>query len=116
MTDNGSLQQDHTAAAQDSLDEAPVETTEMEPSKVAVRRREVIATALSMAGGIAIPMGSQYVLHRDSVKLGPRLWPTLLGWGIVCLAVLLVTNNVVPAKSSKDFPDPMTGWGIGRLV
>lgn len=116
MTDNGSLQQDHTVDGQDSPDEAPVEATEVQPSKGAIRFREAIATALSLAGGIAILMGTQNVLHRDSAELGARFWPTLLGWGIICLAVLLVTTNVVPAKTSKDFPDPMTGWGIGRLV
>lgn len=113
MTDNGSLQQDHTVDGQDS----PDETAEvMEPSKRTIRFREAIATALSLAGGIAILLGTQNVLDRDSAELGARFWPTLLGWGIICLAVLLVTTNVVPAKTSKDFPDPMTGWGLGRLV
>src|SRR5690625_3900672 len=113
MTDENSLT--HVKFG-DSTTTPVAQSTETEPSKISIRLREIIAMVLSLGSGIAILMGTQNVLDRDSAELGARFWPTLLGWGIICLAVLLVTTNVVPAKTSKDFPDPMTGWGIGRLV
>lgn len=87
-----------------------------EPSKMSIRIREVLAVVLSLGGGIAILAGTQNIIIRDTQELGARFWPTLLGWAIIALAVLLVTTNVVPARTPKDLQDPMTRWGITQLV
>src|SRR5699024_3873744 len=56
------------------------------------------------------------VISRETAELGPLFWPTLLAWALIALSVLLVTTNVVPDRKPKDLPDPITGWGVSRLI
>ena len=110
MTDHGLLD-DHSEAHL----EAPSENS-APSSKLAIRIREVIAVVLALGGGVAILIGTNNIILRNTGELGPRFWPSLLGWAIVGLSVLLVTTNVVPARTAKEAPKPMTRWGITQLV
>lgn len=112
MTDQRSLDQQHSEHTEAFEAE---DSGAMSPSKQQIRLREALAVALALAGGIAILVGTSNITLRSTGELGPRFWPALLGWGIVGLSVLLVTTNVVPARTSKDMPSPMTRWGATQL-
>lgn len=113
MTDQGFNDQQHSQ--QTGIIESD-HSGAVSHTKFKIRLREILAVVLSLAGGIAILLGTNNITLRDTGELGPRFWPTLLGWAIVGLSVLLVTTNVVPARTSKDIPNPMTRWGATQLI
>lgn|SRR5699024_9624246 len=109
----------------DSIEQAPpadpsgaevAPTPPVSPTKRANRVREWIAVVVSLSGGLILLIATQDIVVRDIGELGPRFWPTLLAWGLICLSVLLVTTNVLPARETKDLPNPVTGWGLSRLA
>lgn len=112
MTDQDPMDQQYSATGAIEADGSGA----VAPSKRAIRIREIIAVVLSLAGGIAILVGTNNITLRDTGELGPRFWPALLGWAIIGLSVLLVSTNVLPARGHKDTQDPMTKWGATQLI
>ncbi|GAA4114361.1 tripartite tricarboxylate transporter TctB family protein [Enteractinococcus coprophilus] len=111
MTPQDTLDQRHSTGVIESDDSGAVRH-----SASKIRIRESLAVTLALVGGIAVLIGTNNIPLRGTGELGPRFWPALLGWGIVGLSVLLVTTNVLPARTSQDTPSPMTRYGATQLI
>lgn len=80
------------------------------------RLRELVPAGVTLAFGVTILVLAQDINSGVRVELGPPFWPTMLAWCLVGLGSLMAAVNVLRGVSSTNLPDPLTGWGMGRMA
>lgn len=80
------------------------------------RLRELVPAAVTIALGVLVLVLAQGIRSGVRVELGPPFWPTMLAWSLIVLGVLQVVVNVLRGVSRANLPDPLSGWGIGRML
>ena len=80
------------------------------------RLRELVPAAVTIGLGVLILVLAQGIRSGVRVELGPHFWPTMLAWSLIVLGVLQVVVNVLRGVSRANLPDPLSGWGIGRML
>ncbi|MFJ5960259.1 tripartite tricarboxylate transporter TctB family protein [Pseudarthrobacter oxydans] len=80
------------------------------------RLRELVPAAVTIGLGVLILVLAQGIRSGVRVELGPPFWPTMLAWSLIVLGVLQVVVNVLRGVSRANLPDPLSGWGIGRML
>jgi hypothetical protein len=80
------------------------------------RIRELIPAAVTLGFGVLVLILARDIRSGVRVELGPPFWPTMLAWGLIISGVLLVLVNVLRGVSRASLPDPLSGWGIGRML
>lgn len=80
------------------------------------RVRELIPAAVTIGFGVLVLVLARDIQSGVRVELGPPFWPTMLAWSLIAFGVLQVAVNVLRGVSRANLPDPLSGWGIGRMV
>lgn len=80
------------------------------------RIRELVPAATTIVFGVLILVLAQGIRSGVRVELGPPFWPTMLAWGLIIFGVLQVLVHVLRGVNRANLPDPLTGWGVGRML
>ena len=80
------------------------------------RLRELVPAAATIGLGILVLVLAQGIRSGVRVELGPPFWPTMLAWSLIVFGVLQVVVNMLRGVSRASLPDPLSGWGIGRML
>lgn len=80
------------------------------------RIRELVPAAVTGGFGVLALVLAQDIQSGVRVELGPPFWPTMLAWSLIVFGVLQMLVNVLRGVSRANLPDPLSGWGIGRMV
>ncbi|MCW2134767.1 tripartite tricarboxylate transporter TctB family protein [Arthrobacter sp. VKM Ac-2550] len=80
------------------------------------RLRELVPVALCVTVGLSVLLLAQNIDSGVAAELGPTFWPEMVAYGLIGFGLLLVFVNVLRGVRPSDIPDPLSGWGIGRLA
>lgn len=80
------------------------------------RIRELIPAAVTIGFGILTLMQAQGIRSGVRVELGPPFWPTMLAWSLVAFGALQVAVILLRGVNRANIPEPLSGWGLGRLA
>lgn len=80
------------------------------------RLRELVPAAATIGLGVLVLVLAQGIRSGVRVELGPPFWPTMLAWSLIVFGVLQVVVNLLRGVSRSSLPDPLSGWGIGRML
>lgn len=80
------------------------------------RIRELVPAAITIGFGVLVLVLAQSIRSGVRVELGPPFWPTMLAWGLIVFGGLQVLVNVLRGVNRANLPNPLTGWGIARML
>lgn len=79
------------------------------------RLRELVPAAVTIGFGVLVLVLARDISSGVRVELGPPFWPTMLAWSLIAFGVLQVAVNLLRGVSRANLPEPLSGWGIGRM-
>lgn len=80
------------------------------------RIRELVPATVTIGFGLLVLVLGRDIQSGVQAELGPAFWPTMLAWSLIAFGALQIAVIVLRGVSRANLPDPLSGWGVGRML